>query len=63
MELVRLKDEEFWSIFVRVVVVCKYKLFFDIVEVLNEGEILSIYYYRKCCSVFIMKKFLEIILK
>ena len=61
-ELVRPKDEESWSTLVRGAAVRNHKLL-DIAETLNEGEIPSIYYHRKCRSVFTMKKLLETISK
>ena len=60
-ELVRPKDEESWSTLVRAAAVHKYKPLFDIDETFNEKEISSIYYRRKCPSVFTMKKLLETI--
>ena len=62
-ELVRPKDEESWSTLVRAAAVRKHKPLLDIAETLNEGEIPSICYHRKCRSVFTMKKLLETISK
>ena len=62
-ELVRPKDEESWSTLVRAAAVRKQKPLLDIAETLHEGEIPSIYYHRKCRSVFTMKKLLETISK
>ena len=62
-ELVTPKDEESWSTPVRAAAVRKHKPLLDIAETLNEGEIPSIYYHRKCRSVFTMKKLLETISK
>ena len=61
-ELVRPKDEESWNT-LRAAAVRKHKPLLDIAETLNEGEILSIYYHRKCRSLFTMKKLLETISK
>ena len=58
-ELVRPNDEESWSTLVRAAAVRKHKPLLDIAETLNEGETPSIYYHRKCRSVFTMKKLLE----
>ena len=54
---------ESWSTLVRAAAVRKHKPLLDIAETLNEGEIPSIYYHRKCRSVFTMKKLLETISK
>ena len=59
----RPKDEESWSTLVRAAAVHKHKPLLDINETLNEGEIPSIYYRRKCRSVFTMKKLLASISK
>ena len=48
---------------VRAAAVRKHKPLLDIAETLNEGEIQSICYHRKCRSVFTMKKLLETISK
>lgn len=45
-ELVILKDFEFWKIFLKVVIICNYKLIFEIVEILEEGELNKVIYYR-----------------
>ena len=63
MELVRPKDEESWSTLVRAAAVRKHKPLLYIAETLNEEKIPSIYYHRKCRSVFTMKKLLETISK
>ena len=57
-ELVTLKDMESCTILVRAAAVREHKPLLDIAETLNEREIPSIYYHRKCCNVFTMKKLL-----
>ena len=52
-ELVRPKDEESWNTLLRAPTVRKHKPLLDIAEILNEGEIPSIYYHRKCRSLFV----------
>ena len=58
-DLDTLKDEESWKTLLKAAEIRQHQALLELAKSLSEGEIPTVYYHRKCRSVFTMKKLLD----